>query len=164
MSIMVARFFSVGSLTVKDSDFTGNVVNNGSGAAIYAAGDLTVLNCNFNDNNILELYPEDYYFGAAIYSSGVSKISDSTFTNNTGAIYSECNMEVINSTFRENVNEHSGGAIYSGADLNISNSIFEDNTAEEGGAVYSQGKLRVSNCLFQVILQKRVVPFISLTL
>ncbi|MBQ6344753.1 MAG: hypothetical protein IJH63_08105 [Methanobrevibacter sp.] len=140
--------FSVGSLTVKDSDFTGNVAKCGSGAAIYAAGDLTVLNCNFNDNILLRKDPEFYAFGGAIYSSGVSKISDSTFTNNTGAIYSECNMEVINSTFIRNVNEHSGGAIYSGADLNISNSIFEDNTAEEGGAVYSQGKLRVSNCLF----------------
>ncbi len=140
--------YSIGSLTVKDSDFTGNVANCGSGGAIYAAGDLTVVNCNFDDNNVLKRFSEGLAFGGAIYSSGVSKISDSTFTNNTGAIYSECNMEVINSTFRENVYEYGGGAIYSGANLNISNSIFEDNTAEYGGAVYSQGKLAVANSVF----------------
>ena len=140
--------YSSGSLTVKDSVFTGNVANYGSGGAIYAAGDLTVANCNFDDNDILRWDYEGSAFGGAIYSSGVSKISDSTFTNSTCAIYSVCNMEVTNSRFKDNDNEYGGGAIYSEGNLGISNSIFEDNVADIGGAVYSEGKLTVSNSVF----------------
>jgi predicted outer membrane repeat protein len=64
--------------------------------------------------------------------------------SNGGAIYSEGNLTVRDSTFINNTSLGNGGAIYSSSTLDITGSTFVNNSALSGGAVYVDGGLFVN--------------------
>ena len=64
--------------------------------------------------------------------------------SNGGAIYSDGNLTVINSTFINNASTGVGGAIYSNSTLDITGSTFVNNNALAGGAIYAGGGLFVN--------------------
>lgn len=116
-----------------DNDSTLNY-----GGAIYNMGNLTVLNCTFNNNTAR--------VGGAIYSRGIMGV--------TG--YNRSYLTVLNSTFIYNTAQL-GGALYShyGSTLTVTNSKFMNNTAtKHGGAIFNlngdekSGINRVDNCEF----------------
>ncbi|KZX17124.1 putative outer membrane protein pmp20 precursor [Methanobrevibacter cuticularis] len=113
-----------------------------SGGSIYNNGSLTLNNCVFTNNNVID-------YGGAVYSNGTLNVFNSKFDKNTaysgGAIYCYENttMNITNSNFTNNKVTYMGGAIDSetGTLFNISNSNFINNTAgSEGGAIYTQDR------------------------
>ena len=117
--------------------FVNAVSDTGIGGAIYANGDLTVVNSSFVDN-----FAEE---GGAIYSRGSLFVESSNFTGNVahwlggGAIYANGDLTVSTSNFIGNDApdwDHQGnigGAIYSLSHLNVSYSNFVNNTAGSVG-------------------------------
>lgn len=141
----------------------------GKGGAIYIdSGNLYLDHVN--------IYNSTSAAGGAIASGGANAyvyIKDSTFNGNSlnqnaydegyfdiiggGAIYSEGNLNIVNSTFTNNVaqttdGENIGGAIYIGSNAIISNSTFTNNSAKNGGAIainaYNSSKVTISNNKF----------------
>lgn len=163
--------YNYGTLTVKDSTFTGNQANYGGAignnniltvngcnfadntatygaAAIYGyQGDLTVNNCTFTGNTAGSS-------GGTIWNYGASTVNDSTFTGNTagssaGAIYNEGTMDVNSSTFTGNTATYNGGAIYNGGTLTVDNcTLSGNNVTQHGGAIYNYGTLTIDDCTF----------------
>ncbi|MBR2695032.1 MAG: right-handed parallel beta-helix repeat-containing protein, partial [Thermoguttaceae bacterium] len=142
-----------GALTVIDSTFTGNTVNNFGGAIRSNSVSLTVSGCQFTDN-------EAYLVGGALflYDLETANVRDSIFTGNTaktehgGAIYSNGALTVSGSTFTNNKADGDGGAINSLENLTVTDSTFTGNSANEGngGAIESSygGNLTVTGCTF----------------
>jgi uncharacterized repeat protein (TIGR01451 family) len=171
----LARIFSQssGSVTLNDVKLVNGYAssNSNGGAYLLSAGNLTVKNCQFENN----------YAGRHGGAIGVSSnqgddyinVQDSTFANNSaqfngGSIYSSY-LEVDNSYFELNKiltrssTEYTtigqkglGGAICS-MDSKIKNSLFKGNTVlnsgyyqieEGGGAITSLKTITVENCDF----------------
>jgi predicted outer membrane repeat protein len=115
--------------------------------AIYNDGDLTVIDCTFQNNNI---------DNGVIHNEDELTVINSTFTNNNadyegGAICNCCgDSTIIGCTFENNSADYAGGALYSSGDsLTVANSIFTDNYAEEdGGAIFSESELTIIGCNF----------------
>ncbi len=149
---------SGGAIACSDSEinncnFTGNTASS-SGGAISSEGsvnNLFITNCNFRNNTANDC-------AGAIVCSG-SNINNCNFTGNTanygGAIHGgKYVVNVVNSTFVNNIAENEGGAIYwSGDSADIKNCNFTGNTANEfGGAFYNFGYSATSfitNCNFR---------------
>ena len=142
-------FYSLESLTLKDLTLkNGNVAENGG--AIYAKGNLTLINCKFI-NNVAEN-------GGAVYSQYgyVLTITDSTFDSNHalsngGAIFSEKNLTAENSNFINNI-ANIGGAIYAeGLNLQLNNTVFRQNDDEsKSNAIYTISQSStISNSIFE---------------
>ena len=114
----------------------GAIQNNG--------GTLTVNNCKFNDNSASRTGRFDYtnIYGGAIYSTGTLNIINSSFNNNVALSGSN--------------NDAQGGAIYSSGPLNITDSIFTNNNAtsssgtqnDDGGAIAAFGTLKITRSTF----------------
>jgi predicted outer membrane repeat protein len=151
-----------GTLNVTDSLFTANnaisdpyFVGNGEGGAIYSRGGLTLTNTTFDSNNASR-------GGALSCMGGTIAVTDSTYISNSalsdsggdgGAIYENCNLAILNSTFSANTAAHYGGAVLSDNDINpveITNSTFYGNTAlsGSGGAIANYGGLVIRNSTF----------------
>jgi autotransporter family porin len=165
-----------GNLTVYDSNFTGN--NATAGGAIYNIGILAILNSIFTGNTAAG----NVTAGGAIYNEynstlnlngGILNISGSTFTGNIvsgsdvaagGAIASERDLTIKNSTFKGNeaisTNDTAmGGAIFNFGNSTVINSKFgldaltgnkasSTNTLAIGGAIYNIGNLTVNGSTF----------------
>ncbi|MDO5847936.1 MAG: Ig-like domain-containing protein [Methanobrevibacter sp.] len=162
-----------GNLTVVNTEFTTNKANsknnNAQGGAIFAWNNVesvSVENCTFTGNSAVN--------GGAIYTDNNTELTvkGSNFTGNSaiddtvvgsgGAIFSEGNLNVDNSTFVGN-NATNGGAIYAAATSNktvtVKDSEFSKNTAThtddakggEGGAILLIGSIdaSVSGCTFE---------------
>ncbi len=122
--------YTYSTLTVIDSNFTGNEAHSNNGGAIAGSSSpkITVINCNFDKNN------------ATTGSGGAIYITGGTLT-------------VDNSRFNKNIaTTGNGGAIFaSGTISTITNSNFTCNSALNGygGAIYGtgNGRLTVDNCL-----------------
>lgn len=134
--------WNVGTLTVNDSAFAGNIADYGGAISNY--GNLTVTNGTFTSNNAI-------FMGGAISNYGYSIINGSHFIANQvfvsvgGAIYNLYNLTINGSDFANNT-AFAGGAIYNEDNLNINGSNFTNNTAtyDSGGAVYNRyGTLNV---------------------
>ncbi len=147
-------FASLGHLTLDHVTLSGFDASTSTGGVIDASlGDLTVLDCSF-DNNKTQAY------GGAIYFSGDTlTISDSTFTNNQagldgGALHFSPDVAVVitNTTFSGNTANRDGGAVYiSGtgalATVTLTTLTFAGNTAlgdgtsevRGGGAIFNGG-------------------------
>ena len=123
----------------------GAIAENGG-----ASSSLTIENSLFSGNCLdPDAYEEAYYDilgGGAIYSDGNLKIKNSTFTNNKaetdgGAIFVGSSATIINSTFKNNEAKN-GGAIgieaYDSSNILISNNVFDSNSANKGGAISSK--------------------------
>ena len=172
----LARMFDVqgGSVVLNNIRFVdGQTSKEGDGGAVLlTSGDLTVNNCQF-ENNRAEKY------GGAIatsgsFSSGRITVNNCDFDGNNalyhgGAIYAK-DLTVTKSSFDSNrVTTNTpkdssssldfkglGGAIYS-SNANIKDSTFNDNVVansgsyqinEGGGAITNTHKLDIDNCSF----------------
>jgi len=145
---------SRGSVTLTDSSFISNY--SPLGGAIYVdanATHLQIINTTFTTNGILN--PSDTNSlvsekGGAIYSEIDLVIVDSSnFSGNKadsgGAIYAKNEITVDNSTFMSNTATQLGGAIFSGDDVTITNSHFENNKATANIDLSDGGAVYASN-------------------
>ena len=148
--------------------------NGAYGGAILndVGSNLTIIDSNFTDNSINNT---SGCLGGAITNSGNLNIITSTFTNNTatgtvcgggGAIYNMIgNLTVLKCSFTNNKattgttgNDSGGGAVYNAQGIvTINSSTFNSNTANGtnghdngGGAItnYMSGSLNVTNSTF----------------
>ena len=144
----LARIFNLrsGELILKNIIFTKGKAD--YGAAIFASGEITLINCSFANNSAAA-------DGGAIYSSKSLHAINSTFKSNSakgdgGAIYSSYySVYADNSTFSSNSAIGDGGAICSSNSAFVENSTFSKNTARDlGGAIYANSRISASNSNF----------------
>lgn len=164
-----------GSLTISNSNFHNNSLNVdlSFGGAIYNwRGTLTITGSTFQNNSTggstsyggaiisgdtgstLYINSTNFYnnssqdYGGAIFTVGVTDVSDCTFQGNAtiqsgGAIYHRYFMisyplTISNSTFDGNVSVGDGGAIFTENECSVEDSNFTGNSAlKSGGAIYS---------------------------
>jgi predicted outer membrane repeat protein len=128
--------YAEGNVTIVDSTFTGNIAL-ADGGVLYAwNGDRTVSISNsvFDENTA-------GFQGGAILATNVT-VTGSTFTDNSafvgGAIFATTTATVTNSTFTDNdAAFSSGGAIFAPT-ATVTNSTFRGNdAASSGGAITS---------------------------
>ena len=142
-----------GDVNFINSIFNYNHATAGDGGAIYSdsgSTNLNFYNCSFTGN--FADGGSTRRFGGAVRSCGNVNVYDSTFRNNWaenlgGAIYASTVNHVENSAFLLNyVKKGDGGAIYinNAGTSSISKSYFENNEAKErGGAIYTDS-LRIT--------------------
>ena len=108
--------------------------NASQGSAIHttSSGDVTVRDSDFIDNE------------ATVTGSGAD------VAEGGGAIKSEGNVFVYDSTFSGNISGHDGGAILAEDNVTVEDSTFSSNTAvDDGGAIYSwTGDITVTDSTF----------------
>jgi hypothetical protein len=121
--------YNVGTLTVTDSTFSGNVAGGGGstgGGAIYNGGTLTVTDSLFADNQAV---------GPA---------------TGGGAIENGLTMTVTGCTFQDNIARGaggpSGGAVANFSAATIGESTFSGNSAGGGGGIANVRLLTLGNC------------------
>ena len=147
-----------GTLTMSDSEFSGNEAVIGGGALAEQSGNSnTVTNCTMTENTAAQ--------GGAIYLSGKLTVQGGTFSKNTaakdadvsnsgmgGAVYSTGTLIVQDSAvFTDNTAEFTGGAInVENGSADISGSTFTGNAATGGdaGAIRISKNTTVKDCTF----------------
>ena len=147
-----------GTLTMSNSEFSGNEAVIGGGALAEQSGNSnTVTNCAMTENTAAQ--------GGAIYLSGKLTVQGGTFSKNTaakdanvsnsgmgGAVYSTGTLIVQDSAiFTDNTAEFTGGAInVENGSANISGSTFTENAATGGdaGAIRISKNTTVKDCTF----------------
>jgi len=154
-------FYSINSLLINNSTFSGNSAN--AGGALYnrlfnfALNPIFIKTSVFKNN--IANGPTDADVGGAIASTQPIDIRESSFTGNQaahdgGAIHSLADVTIVDTTFSGNsaAGYYSGGAIYAGYSANptyIYNSIFNNNIAGDGGAIGTTAtEVTIGNCLF----------------
>ena len=128
-------------LVVSDTQFSGNRAN--SAGAIYSSLNCTLKNCNF-ENNIADK------IGGGLISTGTLDIDDNIFTGNKaneqegGAIFCSGTTTISNTTFSKN---HAiKGILTNYGSLSINGSQFINNTAFYGAGIAGiRGSLSVFN-------------------
>ena len=136
-------------VTVEDSDFSDNYADD-YGGAIYALQNVNIYSSMFSGNIA---YKNE---GGAVYSKTTITLINSIFYNNKGsgiqltqsyggAIRTERDVIVENSSFEANSICDYGGAIAADGSVHISSSNFTSNVAgdNDGGAIYAQGDIEV---------------------
>lgn len=131
-----AGILNEGQLLIEDSEFRSLNIRDG-GSAIYnnTGANLTIKRTLFMDNSV-NSSGSGASDGGAIYTNGNLKIVDSTFANNSGGAggaigVSAGSVTIVGSRFVGNsAGIGTGGAItvHAGA-LNIANTLFANNTA-----------------------------------
>jgi predicted outer membrane repeat protein len=125
-----------GTLTVRNSTFSGNVSPNGG--AIWNYGRATVIDSTFSGNRSME--------GGAIKTYAPISLSGNTFYGNEATYGSAILVEyateatITNSTFANNQKTGvtaRGGAIYARGSVKLSSSTLSGNGATYGGAIFS---------------------------
>ena len=145
------------TVVILDSTFENNVAENGNGGAISAGeSDQIFAFGNTFTNNSARSSDTSHGNGGAIYSEGLIRVGQSTFTGNHvdngsgsgGAIYGGGDRVVLaNTTFDSNSADRLGGAVYleSGIVSQLNNVRFINNEASgessssvipQGGAIY----------------------------
>ena len=138
------------TLIVNDSTFSNNAVSNSYGT-ISAGSYGKYLNINkstFTSNS-------SSFGGAVFSSAkDGTKIDDVTFAGNSaettaGAVYAGSKASVLSSRFNGNTAIYAG-AIYSETDLEVKNSSFESNEAQKiSGAINISGKAKITDSTFK---------------
>ncbi len=148
--------FDKESLTLSDVHFVDNKldkIGHAYGGAIHATVNLTIDESDFSRNKAITDatgISNNTACGGAIYTKGVTKITSTTFTENSthrnhtnsgasngGAIYSTKDITLRDCTFTSNNAYHHGGAVAAQKILNIYDSEFNSNSANAlGGAVW----------------------------
>jgi len=157
--------YSLGPLSVRDSEFMGNFVRIfGAGGAIYSESSLSIAGSKFLGNialgaggaitqqgaNILSVTKSTFAgnssgTGGAIDMVGVSSIDSTTFVGNSalgwgGAVSHGSLGTVNNSTISGNTAGEDGGGMAIGGPVMIVNSTITGNTSgKRGGGVISGG-------------------------
>ena len=165
-----AIFFKGGHLYLENVNFVNNTAEDYGGAihvnkgfnlntAQEYIGEATIINCTFDNNQVIGHDSYDRNVGGAISTyGGTVTVINSTFNNNYarfgGALAIEQyhgGMCVINSTFTNNEATRYGGAIYFDTvtpfTAEVYNSTFDGNTAMTGGAIF-YGDGVIDNCSF----------------
>ena len=141
--------YNDGKLSISDSSFSDNLADSQGGAIYNANGTISISSSTFSDNSAGD--------GGTIFNWGDLSISDSTFSDNSannwlgGALTNRGDLSISGSNFSDNLAEYYGGAIYNWNELSITNSTFSHNSAKtDGGAVHNKlhGKLRIINSVF----------------
>ena len=159
------------SFDAHDVDFINNTAVY-KGGAIYSEGDVNVVDCVFDSNDITFRTSNDDNGGAAIYNyNGALTIEHSNITNNlkdivirngndgdllVGVVATSGETIISDSYFANNTGSW-GAAISSLGYLNsdeytvtVMDSRFEGNNATFGGAIFVESsKLEVDNCIFE---------------
>ena len=134
-------------LEINDCIVTGNL--NCEEVVRAETNYLNMTNSEFINNNCLNtIWIDDGYTEE---DTGMIHIKNSSFIDNYGGgiIKIKYNrLLVTNCVFSGNYADDSGGAIYSETDTIILDSTFTSNTAEDGGAVYLNGYFEIINCIF----------------
>jgi hypothetical protein len=146
-----------GTISIRDSLFTGNRANGSGGAIANASGTVTVRDSRFVGNfSQGAMSPAGAEGGGAIWAASgtTTRIINSLFAQNQtlssgwkrsgGAIRAEGNMTIHGSLFLENEADGEGGAIEVkvGGDVTITNSVFANN---QSGNVFFPTAVRVDN-------------------
>lgn len=150
----VGIYVASGNLNLNDVLFSGNVSdgNISKGGAIYVdTGTVKGTNVVFTDNTASE--------GGAMYvKNGSVSIANGQFDDNVatygnaGAVYSNVDLEITNSSFRNNSSVNAGGAIFITGDSvsSLSDVVFTGNSAAQGGAIMQDGQdLSITNAQFK---------------
>lgn len=156
-----AAIYSTSYMNLLSCNFTSNI--NSSILIEEAAKNSIIDSCLFSDNRAVHgagiydikspLQVKNTYFekntatnyGAAIYSSGKTTISNSKFKGNRaddgGSIAVRNTTTITSSTFDSNIATNEGGGVYSTYELKVSNSKFENNRATNGAAISSTSNI-----------------------
>ena len=148
-----------GTHTIDASQFVNNSAAEVGGAIYNATGsDLTVTNSVFEGNRTTNTVSDStiYAQGGAIYTQGNLTIDNSSFSNNHanrdgGAIHGESGavLTVTNSDFNNNSANWSGAAIYGvNTTINVSDSTFSENVGGNGVIFASTSEVTVKDSLF----------------
>ena len=158
--------YNMGSLTVNDSEFSGNSSEYSGGGILIGAnyfgegemsfGTLTVTNSSFINNSSS--------IGGGICNWGNSTINNCVITDNNihndessyeysydnggGGIFTEYgSLTVVDSIVSNNNGLYFGGGIFAkSGTLSISNTPISGNTATFGGGVFNSGMLTITDC------------------
>ena len=138
--------YAEGNVTIVDSTFTDNIAS-ADGGVLYAwnvSRTVSISNSVF-DGNFAGLS------GGAILATTVA-VTNSTFTNNdasgSGGAILATTATVTNSTFTNNQASNCAGAIYVDVTATVTNSTFSGNSSDCGGAIYSYDTATVTNSTF----------------
>ncbi|WP_405307078.1 right-handed parallel beta-helix repeat-containing protein [Methanobrevibacter sp.] len=136
-----------------------DLVIDGNGFTIDAQGKTRIFNVSGNGIVLKNLFLEkgNAGEGGAIYNDGILNIINSTFSNNVGEdrgiIYNRKTINVFNSNFANNKSERWAGVIYSAEDstVNIKDSAFSNNYAQysAGAILIRDGEMSIDNTLFE---------------
>ncbi len=124
------------NLKISDCRLLNNSTTLAAGGAIYSEGSVTIENCLLDGNVVNNIVGR----GGAI-----------ALITKTGASFSN-KLTILNSQINNSVSADEGGAIYSDFDVFVENSSFTGNTAttsEKGGAIFVEGSLTVKRCQFK---------------
>ncbi len=141
------------TFSANDAIVSPYAVGSGEGGAIYSLGTLTVYNSTFT-GNIAQRAGAISCSGGTVDISGStfsSNTASSDIGGDGGAIYAPCTMSIRNSTFSSNTANHNGGAILGDNDsspVEVINNTFYNNAGVSGGAVANYGLMVVNNSTF----------------
>jgi predicted outer membrane repeat protein len=137
--------YAEGDVTIVDSTFTDNDTSEG-GAVLYAwnsVSTVTISNSVFDGNTAGQV-------GGAINATTVT-VTGSTFTNNDAAVYggaiNATTVTVTGSTFTDNDADDDGGAIKA-TTVTVTGSTFTNNSSTIGGAIYADTTATVTASSF----------------
>ncbi|AGN16492.1 Ig-like domain-containing protein [Methanobrevibacter sp. AbM4] len=124
--------------------FFGFILNSGNNA------NMTVRNCNLNQNIPLLIGKSSVGTGVLRSAGGNLYVSNSNFSNNigynAGSIYNGGNSTIVNSVFYKNSVSNCGGAIFNEGNLSSINNSFIANAAKnDGGAIHNYGYYDTGN-------------------
>lgn len=133
------RVFTINNYTVTLQNLTIRYgymnISSGHGVAIYASGNLTILNCIIEKNK----NHYDRYVNGAIYHGGASFIMRGTTVSDNEVGYAggfylySTSVEITNCTIYNNVGDYYGGLYFSSSGtINITNSTFVKNKSNYG--------------------------------
>lgn len=110
---------------VIDCDFKNNI-SKFDGGAIHNVGNLTLINCYFENN------------------SSTNEMTDGGAIKNVGSAF------ITRCVFNSNHSVYSGGAIYTSGEMHLDNCVFNENKSKLGGAIRSYGgRTQLLECLFE---------------
>ncbi|MBE9468495.1 MAG: T9SS type A sorting domain-containing protein [Bacteroidetes bacterium] len=147
------------NLTIKNCEIKKNRITSIRGGAIYFRGGYFVAeNITFSDNSIINGSTAGNFGGGALYlREGNASITNCTFIGNKvdslghvygGALFSEQNTKIYNSTFVNN-SAYNGGGINSGeGTIEMLNVLVANNTAKNLGNDI-QGSFTANYCLIE---------------
>jgi len=138
-----AGIYTLGALTVKDSDVNGNQASN-SGAGIYTAANTTLLNANIDNNTAGFLAGGLAQVGGTLTASGGHLNGNTAFGAGALIVGNALASTFDDTDFKDNTStgaNFGGGAAISAGQLSIRNAAITGNKADgasgTGGAFFS---------------------------